>query len=201
MIHVHVNGETISATLNHPFYVDKLGWTLAKNLRAGDILVLSNGEFVVVEWIQHEILENPIKVYNFSVQNFHTYFVGESSVLVHNDCPNNETLSITKNNEKHINKRHNANKYAEQLQYKSKEATLKELENTSFFNKDWSSEQIRESVNFGYNSAVKQGIENGTYTFEYFNETVTVALENGRLKTAYGDYIYSYDELLKLLTK
>ncbi len=86
LIHVHVNGETISATPNHPFYVDKLGWTLAKNLRAGDILVLSNGEFVVVEWIQHEILENPIKVYNFEVEDFHTYFVGESSVLVHNDC-------------------------------------------------------------------------------------------------------------------
>ncbi len=86
LIHVHVNDETISATPNHPFYVDKLGWTLAKNLRAGDILVLSNGEFVVVEWIQHEILENPIKVYNFEVQDFHTYFVGKSSVLVHNEC-------------------------------------------------------------------------------------------------------------------
>ncbi len=86
LIHVHVNGETISATPNHPFYVDKLGWTLAKNLRAGDVLVLSNGEYVVIEWIQHEILESPIKVYNFEVEDFHTYFVGESSVLVHNDC-------------------------------------------------------------------------------------------------------------------
>ena len=86
LIHVHIDGETISATPNHPFYVDKLGWTLAKNLRAGDILVLSNGEFVVVEWIQHEILESPVKVYNFEVEDFHTYFVGESSVLVHNQC-------------------------------------------------------------------------------------------------------------------
>lgn len=84
LIHVHVNGETISATPNHPFYVEKLGWTLAKNLRAGDILVLSNGEFVVVEWIQHEILESPIKVYNFEVEDFHTYFVGDNAVLVHN---------------------------------------------------------------------------------------------------------------------
>ena len=91
LIHVHVNGETISATPNHPFYVDKFGWILAKNLRAGDILVLSNGEFVVVEWIQHEILENPIKVYNFEVQDFHTYFVGESSVLVHNLCETGTT--------------------------------------------------------------------------------------------------------------
>ena len=87
LIHIGVNGETISATPTHPFYVDKLGWTLARSLRAGDILVLSNGELVTVEWVQHEILESPIKVYNFEVQDFHTYFVGECGVLVHNECP------------------------------------------------------------------------------------------------------------------
>ena len=86
LIHIGVNGETLSATPTHPFYVDKLGWTLARSLRAGDILVLSNGELVTVEWVQHEILESPIKVYNFEVQDFHTYFVGECGVLVHNNC-------------------------------------------------------------------------------------------------------------------
>ena len=86
LIHICVNGETISATPTHPFYVDKLGWTLARSLRAGDVLVLSNGELVTVEWVQHEILESPIKVYNFEVEDFHTYFVGECGVLVHNDC-------------------------------------------------------------------------------------------------------------------
>ncbi|WP_410326512.1 polymorphic toxin-type HINT domain-containing protein [Ruminococcus sp.] len=80
------NGETISATPSHPFYVDKLGWTLARSLRAGDVLVLSNGELVTVEWVQHEILESPIKVYNFEVEEFHTYFVGENRVFVHNGC-------------------------------------------------------------------------------------------------------------------
>ena len=86
LVHVFVNGEEIITTPSHPFYVPKLGWTLAIKLRAGDILVLSNGEYVVVEAIQHELLESPIKVYNFEVEDFHTYFVGESSVLVHNDC-------------------------------------------------------------------------------------------------------------------
>ena len=86
LIHIGVNGETISATPTHPFYVDKLGWTLARSLRAGDVLVLSNGELVTVEWVQHEILESPIKVYNFEVEDFHTYFVGEQSVFVHNGC-------------------------------------------------------------------------------------------------------------------
>ena len=86
LVHIHVNGETISATPSHPFYVYKFGWTLAGSLRAGDVLVLSNGELVTVEWVQHELLESPIKVYNFEVEDFHTYFVGENSVLVHNGC-------------------------------------------------------------------------------------------------------------------
>lgn len=50
------------------------------------IMYLYNGEYVVVEFVQHEILEEPVKVYNFEVEGFHTYFVGESSVLVHNMC-------------------------------------------------------------------------------------------------------------------
>ena len=89
LIHIGVNGETISATPTHPFYVDKLGWTLARSLRAGDVLVLNNGELVTVEWVQHEILESPIKVYNFEVEDFHTYFVGENGIFVHNGCGDN----------------------------------------------------------------------------------------------------------------
>jgi hypothetical protein len=86
LIHVHTNGEEIITTPTHPFYVNQFGWTRAADLRAGDVLVLSNGEYVVVEFVQHEILESPVKVYNFEVEDFHTYFVGESAVLVHNIC-------------------------------------------------------------------------------------------------------------------
>ena len=50
------------------------------------ILVLVNGEYVVVEKIQHELLESPIHVYNFNVAGFHTYYVTGSGVLVHNIC-------------------------------------------------------------------------------------------------------------------
>ena len=91
LIHIGVNGETISATPSHPFYVNKFGWTLAGSLRAGDVLVLSNGELVTVEWVQHEILESPIRVYNFEVEDFHTYFVGENGIFVHNGCDDFDT--------------------------------------------------------------------------------------------------------------
>ena len=62
------------------------GWTEAIQLRAGDILVTVNGDYVVVEQVQHEILETPVQVFNFEVSDFHTYFVGSQALLVHNTC-------------------------------------------------------------------------------------------------------------------
>ncbi|MCI6951748.1 MAG: hypothetical protein MR740_06160 [Clostridium sp.] len=86
LVHVKTDGDEIVCTREHPFYVPVRGWTAACDLRAGDILVRSNGEYVVVEAIEHELLESPITVYNFEVEDFHTYYVGDTSVLVHNDC-------------------------------------------------------------------------------------------------------------------
>ena len=85
-IHVTVNGETLTCTPEHPFYVPEKGWTSAIDLRAGDILVMLNGEYVVVEQVQHELLESPETTYNFEVKDFHTYYVGEDQILVHNKC-------------------------------------------------------------------------------------------------------------------
>ena len=86
LVHISVADDEIVTTPKHPFYVPHKGWTSAIDLRAGDILVLSNGEYVIVEKVQHEILENPVKVYNFEVRDFHTYYVGENPILVHNSC-------------------------------------------------------------------------------------------------------------------
>ena len=93
LIHVFVNGEEIVTTPEHPFYSPVKGWTTAVHLRAGDILVLVNGEYVVVEKIQHEILESPVKVYNFQVDGYHTYYVANAGVLVHNDCAHKNTTT------------------------------------------------------------------------------------------------------------
>lgn len=85
-IHVTVNGETLTCTPEHPFYSPVKGWTSACDLRAGDILVMLNGEYVVVEQVQHELLESPETTYNFEVEDYHTYYVGDGPVLVHNKC-------------------------------------------------------------------------------------------------------------------
>ncbi len=91
LTHIFVNGEEIITTPTHPFYSPVKGWTDAVHLRAGDILVLVNGEYVVVEKVQHEILEAPVAVYNFQVEDYHTYYVADAGVLVHNDCSKRRT--------------------------------------------------------------------------------------------------------------
>ena len=96
-IHVTVNGEEITCTPNHPFYSPVKGWTSAIDLRAGDILVMLNGEYVVVEQVQHELLESPVKVYNFEVEDFHTYYVGQTTILVHNDCKPKSPSKVSDN--------------------------------------------------------------------------------------------------------
>lgn len=94
LVHITVNGETISSTPDHPFYVPQKGFVRAINLRAGDVLWTVNGEYVVVEKVQHEILESPVKVFNFRVADNHTYFVGNNAVGVHNNnsCVVNRTV-------------------------------------------------------------------------------------------------------------
>ena len=83
-VHVTVGDEKITTTPEHPFYVAQKGFVKAEKLRAGDILCTVNGEYVIVEQIQHEILESPVKVYNFRVAENHTYYVGRVGVGVHN---------------------------------------------------------------------------------------------------------------------
>ncbi len=86
LVHVKVDGQNISTTPEHPFYSPEKGWMDAIELRTGDKLVLRSGEIVLVESVRHETLEAPITVYNFEVEEFHTYYVTSSSILVHNTC-------------------------------------------------------------------------------------------------------------------
>lgn len=58
LVHITVGDSVINATPTHSFYVPTKGWTEACKLRAGDVLYTVNGEYVVVEQVQHEILED-----------------------------------------------------------------------------------------------------------------------------------------------
>jgi RHS repeat-associated protein len=85
------DGQEIISTPGHKYYTLNREWVSANELRAGDRLINLNGIVIIVEWIQHEIFESPVVVYNFEVKDYHTYFVAsninapiQEFVLVHN---------------------------------------------------------------------------------------------------------------------
>ena len=85
ILHVSTSdGETIDTTTNHPFYVEEKGWVAAGDLEIGDILCTVDGNKIEVTDTELEKLAEPISVYNLEIVDFHTYFVGEYGVLVHN---------------------------------------------------------------------------------------------------------------------
>ena len=74
--------EVIATTENHPFFVEGLGWTRVDDLVPGDLVPsATNGLLTVsaLEWTDRMEI-----VYNFGVDEFHTYFVGEVGAWVHN---------------------------------------------------------------------------------------------------------------------
>ena len=84
LVHLTVNGEEIVTTVDHPFYVKNQGFIKAGELIVGDELLDVNGNVLLVENFDVELTDEPTKVYNFQVEVFHTYHVGELGVLVHN---------------------------------------------------------------------------------------------------------------------
>ncbi len=98
--------ETIDTTTNHPFYVEEKGWVAAGDLEVGDVLYTADGDEVEVTDIELEKLAEPITVYNLEVEDFHTYFVGEYGVLVHNSYkPSKNIGNYTKYDPKEIEKK------------------------------------------------------------------------------------------------
>ena len=84
MMKIAVGGEEIVSTLGHPFWVVGQRWTMAKHLQEGSLLHSVSGP-VRIESVE----EIPAATawyefsYNLQVDDFHTFFVGESQVLVH----------------------------------------------------------------------------------------------------------------------
>jgi len=72
----------VKVTEEHPFYTST-GWLSAKELKPDSKIKTING-FINISSIKR--LESKTEVFNFEVENFHTYLVGNSGAVVHNDC-------------------------------------------------------------------------------------------------------------------
>jgi hypothetical protein len=94
--------QTIKTTAEHPVYALQQGWVEAGKLQAGDTIAEPSGAMSTITAVRTERHPQGIfsSVYNFRVQDAHTYFVrAEGShaepVWVHNVC----TVSFAKGNQ------------------------------------------------------------------------------------------------------
>lgn len=115
----HRNGggleETLWTTAEHPFWIQGLGWTPVSQLKPGQLLEISNpfmtgGNIDGVDRTMEQALasigratstvvsvqrqEWRTKVYNFEVEGFHTYFVGDLGAWVHNKSVNSPHSTV-----------------------------------------------------------------------------------------------------------
>ncbi|WP_025852428.1 polymorphic toxin-type HINT domain-containing protein [Paenibacillus ehimensis] len=92
---IHVGNQVIESTFNHPFWVEGKGWTFVKDLMVGDLLVRSDGNTLKIESIELE--HKQVTVYNMTVDKFHTYFVSDLGIWVHNTNCSWKTIVESKN--------------------------------------------------------------------------------------------------------
>ena len=87
LIELDIDGEIIQCTETHPFQVKGRGWVDACNLNPGDVVYTKNWNTATVKSVNLLELDEPVEVFNFEVEDCHTYFVGSNYILVHNTCP------------------------------------------------------------------------------------------------------------------
>jgi RHS repeat-associated protein len=83
---VMIGNEVINTTSDHPFFVFGK-WVRVFDLKVGDSLQTYTGQKLAINSIQ--LIPGGKTVYNFEVEDFHTYFVSDQKVLVHNAGPCN----------------------------------------------------------------------------------------------------------------
>ena len=81
--------ETITASREHPFYVEGKGFVPAGALAIGNSIVTRAGPVLVVKSVEWKQQPDGFSVYNFVVDDLHTYFVGNTlgGAWVHNPFP------------------------------------------------------------------------------------------------------------------
>jgi len=105
------------------------------------------------------------------------------------------SVKLSKGKTKHITQRHSYEKVKNEVDHLvnsgKRSVAEKSVEQRSFFNKNWSQNKIVKSVEQGANKLISKGKTNGTYTVKQYGEKVTIVIENGKVKTAYGSKKYT----------
>ena len=81
---IYFGENIIEATEDHPFFIGG-SWLKVKELKVGDLLTLYNGKKLPISKI--EFIKGKFEVFNFEVEEDHTYYVSLGNILVHNSGP------------------------------------------------------------------------------------------------------------------
>jgi hypothetical protein len=68
-------------TGEHPLWVQGKGWTEAVDVAVDDVLAGAHGDVLV---LANEAVDQPLRVYNFSVDRTTSYFIGAEGIWAHN---------------------------------------------------------------------------------------------------------------------
>ncbi|MCM1006349.1 MAG: polymorphic toxin-type HINT domain-containing protein [Ruminococcus flavefaciens] len=86
----------------------------AGNLLVGDKLISANSDDLLIEDYHIALTEEPVSVYNFQVEDFHTYFVGNCAVWVHNaECTPKEYIDSVESGETELKTNKQKGNYGE----------------------------------------------------------------------------------------
>ena len=84
---VTVNGLEIVSTPGHKYCLPETKkWVSAEELKVGVKVLLSDGGYGIIEAVRAIHYDEPQTTYNFEVVEFHTYYISELNILVHNRC-------------------------------------------------------------------------------------------------------------------
>jgi len=89
-VRLTVAGEKVETTPEHPRYTDGKGWVNAGELRIGEHTRRADGSYGEVQSL--EFVYKQKQMYNLTVEQFHTFFVGVQQWLVHNTCDGSEKI-------------------------------------------------------------------------------------------------------------
>ena len=89
IVRVQVDDEVIECTPTHPFMTEQ-GWVPAADLLKGNHVLSTNNEYRTITAIESICYDAPVSTYTLCVDEYHSFLVGNTGVVVHNKCKPNE---------------------------------------------------------------------------------------------------------------
>jgi RHS repeat-associated protein len=88
-----VHEVTFGTTDDHPWRTSDNKWAKTADLKTGVRVQMESGQFASVKLVKDTHAVEP--TYNIEVADFHTYFVGQERLWVHNECGRDAEETIT----------------------------------------------------------------------------------------------------------